>query len=144
MTRTHRAADLSSIECESASECLCLWVWGERVFACERPSPDFLLHWSCCHSYSTVYLHTLPRRKFHSCSVPAKRRLHARERHSHLRMSLSALVVVALAASTGSLQVGDPAPDFTATSHTGATVSLKDYAGRKVILWFYPRASTGG
>lgn len=59
-------------------------------------------------------------------------------------MSLSALVVVALAASTGSLQVGDPAPDFTATSHTGATVSLKDYAGRKVILWFYPRASTGG
>ena len=61
MTRTHRAADLSSIECESASECLCLWVWGERVFACERPSPDFLLHWSCCHSYrQCIFTHTPP------------------------------------------------------------------------------------
>ena len=52
----------------------------------------------------------------------------------------SLLITLALAA----LRVGDPAPDFTATSHTGGTVSLKDYAGKKVMLWFYPRASTGG
>ena len=31
-------------------------------------------------------------------------------------------------------QVGDPAPDFSATSHTGATVTLKDYAGKRLIL----------
>ena len=42
------------------------------------------------------------------------------------------------------LRVGDPAPDFSATSHTGATVTLKDYAGKRLILWFYPRAGTGG
>ena len=42
------------------------------------------------------------------------------------------------------LKVGDPAPDFSATSHTGATVTLKDYAGKRLILWFYPRAGTGG
>ena len=53
------------------------------------------------------------------------------------------LVLTALAAG-GALKVGDPAPDFTATSHTGATVSLKDYAGKRLILWFYPRAGTGG
>ena len=58
----------------------------------------------------------------------------------------AALFVCALAATTGlaPLKVGDPAPDFAATSHTGARVSLKDYAGKKVMLWFYPRASTGG
>jgi peroxiredoxin Q/BCP len=42
------------------------------------------------------------------------------------------------------LRVGDPAPDFSATSHTGATVSLSDYRGKKLMLWFYPRAGTGG
>ena len=31
-----------------------------------------------------------------------------------------------------------------AVSHTGAHVSLKDYAGKKLMLWFYPRAGTGG
>ena len=54
-----------------------------------------------------------------------------------------AALVVALAVA-GALKVGEPAPEFSAVSHTGATVSLKDYAGRKVVLWFYPRASTGG
>ena len=53
------------------------------------------------------------------------------------------LVTVSLALSP-ELRVGDPAPDFSATSHTGKTVTLKDYAGQKLMLWFYPRASTGG
>jgi len=42
------------------------------------------------------------------------------------------------------LDIGSSAPKFSATAHTGATVSLDDFAGKKVILWFYPRASTGG
>ena len=55
------------------------------------------------------------------------------------------LPAVLLAFAPGErLKVGDPAPDFSATSHTGATVSLKDYAGKRLILWFYPRAGTGG
>ena len=42
------------------------------------------------------------------------------------------------------LKPGDQAPAFEATAHTGATVKLSDYAGQKVLLWFYPMASTPG
>ena len=52
------------------------------------------------------------------------------------------LLLASLAA--GALKVGDPAPAFVLTSHAGKAVSLEDYAGRKVLLWFYPRAGTGG
>lgn len=42
------------------------------------------------------------------------------------------------------LAPGDTAPDFTLTDQDGTTVSLADYAGRKVIVYFYPAASTPG
>jgi hypothetical protein len=42
------------------------------------------------------------------------------------------------------LKVGDPAPAFKAKDHTGQTRSLADYRGKRVVLWFYPKASTGG
>ena len=42
------------------------------------------------------------------------------------------------------LQVGDKAPDFSVQDHTGKTINLTDYRGKTVVLWFYPRASTGG
>lgn len=42
------------------------------------------------------------------------------------------------------LTPGDPAPDFTLTSDTGAEVSLGDLRGRKVIVYFYPAAMTPG
>lgn len=42
------------------------------------------------------------------------------------------------------LNVGDKAPDFTVQAHTGEGVSLSDYKGRRVILWFYPKADTPG
>ena len=38
-----------------------------------------------------------------------------------------------------SLNVGDKAPDFKLPSGTGESVSLKDYKGKKVILYFYPK-----
>jgi peroxiredoxin Q/BCP len=37
-----------------------------------------------------------------------------------------------------------PAPDFTLTDKDGSTVSLTDFRGNKVILYFYPAASTPG
>jgi peroxiredoxin Q/BCP len=40
--------------------------------------------------------------------------------------------------------VGAPAPDFSATTDTGATVSLADFRGKKVILYFYPKDDTPG
>lgn len=42
------------------------------------------------------------------------------------------------------LKAGDPAPDFTATLDTGETVSLQDFAGRKLVLFFYPKDDTPG
>jgi peroxiredoxin Q/BCP len=42
------------------------------------------------------------------------------------------------------LKVGEKAPLFTTLAHTKETVSLRDFAGKKVILWFYPEADTPG
>lgn len=42
------------------------------------------------------------------------------------------------------LDVGDEAPDFTLPNHDGEPVSLSDYAGRPVVVYFYPRADTEG
>lgn len=42
------------------------------------------------------------------------------------------------------LAVGDTAPDFTLTDDHGDAVSLSDYRGRKVLVYFYPRADTPG
>ena len=40
--------------------------------------------------------------------------------------------------------VGSKAPSFTLPSDAGETVSLADFAGRKLVLYFYPRADTPG
>ena len=42
------------------------------------------------------------------------------------------------------LKVGDKAPEFTLTSDDGKQISLKDYKGKRVLLYFYPKASTPG
>ena len=40
------------------------------------------------------------------------------------------------------LQVGEKAPAFTGTDQDGAKVSLKDYAGKKLVIFFYPEDDT--
>ena len=42
------------------------------------------------------------------------------------------------------LSPGDPAPAFTLPDADGRPVSLSDFAGRKVVVYFYPAASTPG
>ena len=42
------------------------------------------------------------------------------------------------------LQPGDPAPDFTLSDADGNPVSLSGFRGRRVIVYFYPAASTPG
>ncbi|HBO53848.1 MAG TPA: thioredoxin-dependent thiol peroxidase [Janibacter terrae] len=42
------------------------------------------------------------------------------------------------------LKVGDAAPSFSLPDADGKTVSLSDYAGRRVIVYFYPAAMTPG
>jgi len=45
---------------------------------------------------------------------------------------------------TSRLEVGNVAPAFTLPDQDGREVSLADFAGKKVILYFYPAASTPG
>jgi thioredoxin-dependent peroxiredoxin len=42
------------------------------------------------------------------------------------------------------LAVGDPAPEFTLPDSEGNQVSLSDYRGRSVVVYFYPAAGTPG
>lgn len=42
------------------------------------------------------------------------------------------------------VEVGEQAPQFELTSDEGQTVKLSDFRGRKVVLYFYPRADTPG
>jgi peroxiredoxin Q/BCP len=45
---------------------------------------------------------------------------------------------------TLALKEGDPAPAFTVPVNGGGTVSLADFAGKNVILYFYPKDDTPG
>ena len=43
-----------------------------------------------------------------------------------------------------SININDKAPEFTLPDQNGEDVSLKDFRGRNVVLYFYPRADTPG
>ncbi|MBD8019812.1 MULTISPECIES: thioredoxin-dependent thiol peroxidase [Brevibacterium] len=45
---------------------------------------------------------------------------------------------------TRHLTAGDTAPDFTLSDAEGRSVSLADYSGTRVIVYFYPKAATPG
>lgn len=42
------------------------------------------------------------------------------------------------------LKVGDKVPDFSSIDQDGNTISLSDYSGKKLVVFFYPRANTPG
>ncbi|QAY67656.1 thioredoxin-dependent thiol peroxidase [Paenibacillus protaetiae] len=42
------------------------------------------------------------------------------------------------------VQIGQAVPDFTLPASTGGTISLSDYAGKKLVIYFYPRDMTPG
>lgn len=42
------------------------------------------------------------------------------------------------------LQKGDPAPNFTALDQDGQAHKLSDYLGKKLVVFFYPKANTPG
>src|SRR6266850_900934 len=62
---------------------------------------------------------------------------------SLVAIALLSLAGLALAFSTPP-EVGKPAPDFTLKSNEGKTVSLKNYRGKWVVLYFYPKDFTSG
>ena len=42
------------------------------------------------------------------------------------------------------LNIGDKAPNFSLPDANGESISLSDFKGKKVVLWFFPKASTPG
>ena len=60
-------------------------------------------------------------------------------------LMLALLVLgTATAHAAGLLKVGDPFPAWSLLDNTGKTVSSRDLAGKKYLLWFYPKAMTPG
>jgi thioredoxin-dependent peroxiredoxin len=45
---------------------------------------------------------------------------------------------------TASLQIGAKAPDFSLPADGGSMVALKDFAGKKLVIYFYPKDDTPG
>ena len=42
------------------------------------------------------------------------------------------------------LKIGDKAPEFSLLNQDGVQLSLKDFAGKKIVLYFYPKDNTPG
>jgi len=42
------------------------------------------------------------------------------------------------------LNAGDLAPDFSLPSESGADIGLKDFKGKTLVLYFFPKANTPG
>jgi thioredoxin-dependent peroxiredoxin len=47
-------------------------------------------------------------------------------------------------ASADVLKIGDKAPDFQLKTDEGKEVSLNDFKGKRVLLFFFPKANTSG
>jgi peroxiredoxin len=63
------------------------------------------------------------------------------------RMSLVGILKYlrhSLFGSTLPLKPGDRAPDFEGRTQDGQRIALRDYRGRNLVLWFYPKADTPG
>jgi thioredoxin-dependent peroxiredoxin len=62
-----------------------------------------------------------------------------------LFICLSMLIASAIGAADSALpEVGKPAPDFTLKNDEGKDINLKDYRGKWVVLYFYPKDFTSG
>ena len=59
-------------------------------------------------------------------------------------MGLTTLALVNAAETQTQPETGKPAPDFSLTTGDGSQVSLKDYRGKWVVLYFYPKDMTTG
>ena len=59
-------------------------------------------------------------------------------------LGLATFTCMAATESQTQPEVGKPAPDFSLTTGDGSQVSLKDYHGKWVVLYFYPKDFTSG
>jgi len=61
-----------------------------------------------------------------------------------LIVAAALIVMISRLSRTSAPTAGTMAPDFTLPSQDGTLVSLKDYRGKWVILYFYPKDRTPG
>jgi peroxiredoxin Q/BCP len=61
-----------------------------------------------------------------------------------LMLFLITVLTTTIVMAQSVLKTGDQAPDFTSKDQDGKVVSLKDYKGKKVVLYFYPKDQTPG
>src|SRR5437868_12495586 len=61
-----------------------------------------------------------------------------------MKLSLPLLMAVSLGFAADVPSEGSKAPDFTLQSQEGKTISLHDFAGKWVVLYFYPKDMTQG
>jgi peroxiredoxin Q/BCP len=59
-------------------------------------------------------------------------------------LGIGTFALMAAAPTQTQPEIGKPAPDFSLTSSEGSQVSLKDYRGKWVVLYFYPKDFTSG
>src|SRR5437764_9715901 len=59
-------------------------------------------------------------------------------------ITLGTFTLMAAAESSKQPAAGTPAPDFSLTTGDGSQVSLKDYRGKWIVLYFYPKDFTSG
>jgi peroxiredoxin Q/BCP len=59
-------------------------------------------------------------------------------------LAVVAVVFLSRGSSLTPPQAGQPAPDFSAPSQDGSPVSLQDFRGKWVVLYFYPKDNTHG
>lgn len=58
--------------------------------------------------------------------------------------SIFLLTYYTIFSQMNTLKIGDKAPDFTLTDKEGKEISLSDFIGKKVVLYFYPKDNTPG
>jgi peroxiredoxin Q/BCP len=71
--------------------------------------------------------------------VAAKKAVPAKKVVKKITNKKSSVVI-----KTSSLKIGDMAPEFTLEDQNGKMVSLKDFRGKNVVVYFYPKAMTPG
>ena len=70
--------------------------------------------------------------------------MNARKTILSLVTGLATFTCMAATESQTQPEVGKPAPDFSLTTGDGSQVNLKDYRGKWVVLYFYPKDFTSG
>ncbi len=62
-----------------------------------------------------------------------------------MKILVTTMIMVSfLWASGDALKVGDPAPEFTLMDQDSTLRSLSDFKGKKVVVYFFPKADTPG